>query len=224
MNDVQTSRCPQDVPRKFSLIVMRNQKKGIIENKAGRLIGRWALICLFSTLFLSCNKEKDAIRQMCWKIRLEYPKATLQDVYKTCYQDYFGAEHLMSDTNIVRMYLHKELEECCSTDMSLMPEEEATGFRHRFTRINLSEVIDGKLTEDQLLSMFLDAAGTDEALGDNWEDEWGKIVTIALRVNPDWFDPDLLSELQEAAHKKQAVRHSEAFRTAYNPHYRIVKR
>ena len=181
------------------------------------------LIVLSIPLLTSCDKEKEAIRQMCREILLRYPQATLQDVYKTCYQDYFGAEHLLTDTASARRYLHQELEECRNTDMSTMPKEEPTGFRHRFKRINLSNVVDNELTEDQLLAMFIKAAGKNNAFGDDWESEWKKIVHIALQVNQNWFDLELLSDLQEAARAKQPVRHSEAFRKAYNPHYRIVQ-
>ena len=129
----------------------------------------------------------------------------------------------MTDTAAAREYLYKELEECRKSDLSSMPKKEPTGFRHRFTRINLSNIVDGELNEDELLTMFIEAAGKDNAFGDDWEDEWNKISEIALQVNPAWHDPELLSELKDAAKQKQAVRHSEAFRKAYNPHYRIVK-
>lgn len=186
-------------------------------------ITKVVVVSLLAILFLSCDREKKEIRDMCSYMHLKYPQATLQDIYKTCYQDYFGAEHLMSDTAAARMYLHEELEEFGNTDMSAMPKEEPTGFRHRFKRINLSNVVEGELTEDQLLGMFIDAAAKDNTYGDDWEKEWSKIVRIALRVNPDWFDPELMQTLHEAAKANQAVRHSDAFRKAYNPHYRIVR-
>lgn len=170
------------------------------------------------------NNENKAIRQMCENIHEQYPMATLQDVYKTCYQDYFGAEHLMSDTAAARYYLSKELEECRETDMSYLPKREPTGFRHRYVRINLACIVDGELTEDQLLTMFFEAASKDNALGDSWSEEWKKIESIALQVCPDWADETLQAELRLAAEGRQAVRHSEAFRNAYNPHYRIVPR
>lgn len=185
---------------------------------------RITLICLSVTLFISCDKEETAIREMCREIHRQYPQSTLQDVYKTCYQDYFGAEHLVSDTAAARRYLHKELEECRGTDMSAMPPEEPTGFRHRFTRVNLSKIENKETTEEQLLADFLTAAGKDNAFGEDWADEWNKIAAIALEVNPHWADDALTAELNEAARTRQAVRHSEAFRRAYNPHYRIVKR
>ena len=163
------------------------------------------------------------IRAMCQYIQDQYPLATLQDVYKTCYQDFFGAEHLMNDTAAARNYIRYELEQCRDTDLSLMPKLEPTGFRHRFIRINFSTIIDGEVTEEQLVRMFIDAAGKDNAFSDDWLSEWKKIEKTALEVNPEWEDAELQSELMKAAENRQAVRHSEAFRENYNPHYRIVR-
>ena len=174
-------------------------------------------------LLTSCGNDDKAIRQMCRDIHTRYPVATLQDIYKTCYQDYFGAEHLINDTASARQYLHRELEDCRNIDMSLMPKREPTGFRHRFIRVNLSCVVYGELEEKQLLASFLEAAGKDNAFGNGWDEEWARIESIALQVCPAWADQALQAELQEAAQNKQAVRHSEAFRQTYHPHYRIVR-
>lgn len=191
------------------------------KNRNSILITLTAVVLLVA--FGACNNDQKAIRQMCKDIHAQYPKATLQDVYKTCYQDYFGAEHLVRDTASARFYLHQELEEWRNSDMSLMPERELTGFRHRFTRVNLACVVNGELSEDQLLALFLEAASKENAFGDNWAEEWKTIEQIALEVCPDWANPELQSELQEAAQTRHAVRHSDAFRDAYNPHYRIVR-
>ena len=174
-------------------------------------------------LFTSCKNEDKAIREMCQYVQNQYPLATLQDIYKTCYQDFFGAEHLMNDTAAARYYIHQELEQCKDTDLSLMPRREPTGFRHRFMRINFSNIVEGELTEEQLVMMFIDAAGKDNAYSNNWFEEWKKIDKIALAVNPDWKDEELQSELMMAAEHRYAVRHSEAFRNNYNPHYRIIR-
>lgn len=188
--------------------------------KKGRLIFFVAIAVLF---LVSCKNDDASIRRMCEEIHAQYPLATLQDVYKTCYQDYFGAEHLMNDTAAARYYLNTELEQCKNLDMTAMPKQEPTGFRHRFIRINLSCIVDGELTEEQLLAMFIEAAGSDNAFSNDWLAEWQKVEQIALKTNPDWADSLLQSELVSAAQNKQAVRHSEAFRNAYKPHYRVVK-
>jgi len=170
---------------------------------------------------------KDAVRQMCEEIQARYPVATLQDVYKTCYQDFFGAEHMMRDTAAARQYLHFELENCAELDLSAMPLREPTGFRHRYVRVNLLTIIEGQMTEEELLARFIEAANsTDSALpasAAEWENEWQQIEAIALQVNPDWHNEELQALLREAAKNKQAVHHSEPMRNAYNLHYRIIK-
>ena len=88
----------------------------------------------------------------------------------------------------------------------------------------LACVVDGELTEKQLLALFIDAAGKDNAFGDTWVEEWQKIERIALQICPDWANEPLQAELRLAAEGNQAVRHSEAFRNTYNPHYRIVRK
>ena len=185
-----------------------------------------SLFLLLPLLLMACTtpqSDSEAIRQLCTDISTRYPAATLQDVYKTCYQDFFGAEHLMRDTAAARYYLHEELEACRNQDLSAMPLREPTGFRHRFLRINLQNIFDGTLTEDELLRLFIEAAGSDNAFSDDWPREWQLIETIALEVHPSWADEELQQALRQAADLRRAVRHSDPFRAAYHPHYRIIR-
>ena len=167
---------------------------------------------------------EDAVRELCEYMVRVYPQATLQDLYKTCYQDFFGAEHMISDTAAARAYLRYELNEFMGEGVPelRMPMHEPTGFRHRFVRINLSEVFNGQMSEEELFARFADAAGTDNAFSNNWTEEWQRIEKIALEVHPAWTDTILQAALQFAASTASPVRHSEAFRQAYNPHYRII--
>ena len=166
--------------------------------------------------------EEEAIRSMCEEIAQRYPQATLQDIYKTCFQDFFGAEHLLSDTTAAHQYLKAEIEATQAQDLNAMPMYEPTGFRHRFMRANLSLVHSGEMSEDELFARFAEAAGTNNALSDKWEEEWQTIETIALEVQPAWADSTLQTELRYAASVQSPVRHSETFRQAYHPHYRII--
>lgn len=195
---------------------------------------------LFILLLLACaammaqeqprGSEESAIRQMCTDIATRYPEATLQDVYKTCYQDFFGAEHLMRDTVAARNYLHYELEQMTKEPIvNTIPFFEPTGFRHRYVRVNLREVIEKRMTEDELLLLFIEAA-TDEKIQslkneamNGWAKEWEQIERIALLVHPSWSNEALQKALREAAEMQQAVHHSETFQSAYKPHYRIIK-
>ena len=181
---------------------------------------------VLTSLLMACStapdSEENAIRTMCTEIAEHYPQATLQDVYKTCFQDFFGAEHLLKDTAMAHSYLAAEITLCKNQDLSAMPSFEPTGFRHRFVRVNLSEVLSGAMSEDELFARFADAAGTDNAFSNNWTEEWQRIEKIALEVHPAWTDTILQAALQFAASTASPVRHSEAFRQAYNPHYRII--
>ena len=166
---------------------------------------------------------------MCEQMVAQYPEANLQDVYKTCYQDFFGAEHLMQDTAAARKYLRYELKEFENERVKEvmsergMPLREPTGFRHRFERINLEMVVNGEMSEDELLQLFIEAAGKDNAVHDHWAEEWAQIERIALEVQPAWQEEELQALLREAANNKQAIRHSEQFRNTYKPHYRIIR-
>lgn len=183
------------------------------------------LVCIAAMIVACATKkpnEEEAIRSMCEEIAQRYPQATLQDIYKTCFQDFFGAEHLLSDTTAAHQYLKAEIEATQAQDLSAMPVYEPTGFRHRFKRANLSLVHSGEMSEDELFARFAEAAGTNNAFSDNWEEEWEKIEKIALEVQPAWADSTLQNELRYAASVQSAVRHSEVFRQAYHPHYRII--
>ena len=55
-----------------------------------------------------------------------YPQMRLLDLYKSCFQDFMGAEHLVSDREGVKHYLDTELEqtsvgESCSMLLSVQP-------------------------------------------------------------------------------------------------------
>ena len=185
----------------------------------------FSIVCI-GLLFIACTtkpmNEEQAIREFCTYMVEKYPKATLQDVYKTCYQDYFGANHLMMDTAAAHRYLLAELAACTEEDLSKIPSCEPTGFRHRFKRVNLSEVLNGSVSEEELFSQFVAAATQNNAYSDDWSAEWHRIETIAIAIQPAWEDSALQAELHLAAEQKSAVRHSNAFRKAYNPHYRII--
>lgn len=187
---------------------------------------RWTILALAVLTLAACTThkptEEKAIRSMCEEIAQRYPCATLQDVYKTCFQDFFGAEHLLSDTAAAHRYLQVEIAATEPQDLSTMPAYEPTGFRHRFQRVNLSLVHSGQMSEEELFARFVQAAGTNNAFADDWAEEWSRIESIALEVHPAWADTALQRELQYAASIESAVRHSEMFRQNYNPHYRII--
>ena len=163
---------------------------------------------------------------MCEQIAEQYPAATLQDVYKTCYQDFFGPGHMVTDSAAALRYIHYEVEELTKereSELTMESNDEPTGFRHRFVRIDLRRIVLGEISEEEVLCRFMGAANTATPVHDAWADEWAEIETIALEVQPAWQNEELQQALREAAANKQAVRHSESYRNTYKPHYRIIR-
>ena len=151
-----------------------------------------------------------------------YPESTLQDVYKSFYQDRFGPGHMIADTASARQYLMYELSNM--TDKTEVYYE-PTGNKGRFVRVYLSAVADGLITADQLLDAFVRSANQVKTPNVDWATEWHQIeetiVKNDLIINN--FEADT-ALLREASRHQQAVHHSRAYNAAYHPHYRIVER
>ena len=168
-----------------------------------------------------------------------YPKSRLLDIYKSCFQDYMGAEHLVSDRARVKAYLDEELS---STNIeSLMPwYYEPCGIDSSYYRVSIRTVKEGIVTEDMLLDAFIRSArstsgrmlptGRKNAKNrpsvESWRERWHKIIgTIdGMRLNLPHYDGDkqFIDSILNVG--KYAISHSPDYREAYRPHYRIVER
>ena len=155
----------------------------------------------------------------------QYPKARLLDIYKSCFQDYMGAEHLVGDTASARRYLEQELAE---TQGIQLPDwyYEPCGVEGRHVRVSLRAVHDGHLTADKLLEAFIGSANADRPTVEQWAALWhemiGRIDRMGLNL-PD-YEQDREFIEQVLARGKYAISHSPDYREAYAPHYRIVAR
>ena len=155
-----------------------------------------------------------------------YPKSRLLDIYKSCFQDYMGAEHLVSDRTRVKAYLDEELS---STSIeSLMPwYYEPCGIDSSYYRVSIRTVKEGMVTEDMLLDAFIRSANAKNRPSiESWCEQWHKIIgTIDdMRLNLPHYDSDkqFIDSILSAG--KYAISHSPDYREAYHPHYRIVER
>lgn len=190
---------------------------------------RLIILALAALSLAACthgNVPREEVRTMCKQIAEKYPAATLQDVYKTCYQDFFGPGHMVTDSAAALRYIHSEVEELTKEkecELTIESNDEPTGFRHRFVRIDLRRIVLGQISEEEVLCRFMESANTAAPVHDAWADEWAEIEAIALEVQPAWQNEELQQALREAAAKKQAIRHSESYRNTYKPHYRIIR-
>ena len=179
-----------------------------------------ALACSFGLFGQSIDTI--AVRSAIERQLVTYPGSTLQDIYKSFYQEHFGPGHIISDTASVRRYLMKELSEMGEIQS---PYFEPTGCQGDYVRVYLSAVADSLITAEQLLDAFVRSANSRQESTVSWLEKWQAIVSIILanKMELEGFVNDL-PLLTEAARNSQAVHHSRRYNEAYHPHYRIVER
>lgn len=176
---------------------------------------------LFSALALNAQEVERFVHEQLEK----YPEARLQDLYKSCFQDYMGAEHIVTDMESVRSYIGKELEQV-DTGSTCSCYYEPCGIGGRYVRVDLRAVRDGLITEPVLADAFFRSASSGHSSVRKWRRMWKKIVGKIDRMNlnlPDYVqDKNRIDSL--LAEGKYATSHSRIYRETYSPHYRIVKK
>lgn len=155
-----------------------------------------------------------------------YPEARLLDIYKSCFQDYMGAEHLVSDTATVQHYLEQELATTTADD--LMPWYwEPCGVYGNYVRVSLRAVHEGLISADVLLNAFIASANSaDRPSVEAWSAQWHTIIKVIdqMKLKLPEYVQDKQGIDNVLAHGKYAISHSPDYRNAYAPHYRIVRR
>ena len=182
-------------------------------------------ILLFLSFLLSVSLSAQDIKTFVSHQMTEYPKSHLLDLYKSCFQDYMGAEHLVSDIEGVKAYLEEELN---ATDINDLPEwyHEPCGIKGRYVRVSLRAVKEGLITEDMLLDAFVRSANTKRPNVKSWSRRWHKIISTIDKMNLNLPGYDMEKQFLDSILSvgKNAVSHSADYREAYHPHYRIVER
>ena len=155
-----------------------------------------------------------------------YPKSRLLDIYKSCFQDYMGAEHLVSDKQRVKAYLDEELQTTSHDD--LMPwYYEPCGVNGQYVRVSIRTIKENLITEDMLLDAFIRSANSEKRpTVESWRDRWHEIIgTIdQMELNLSNYEQDRAYIDSILSVGKYAISHSPEYREANRPHYRIVEK
>ena len=155
-----------------------------------------------------------------------YPQLRLLDIYKSCFQDYMGAEHLVTDKNMVKAYLDEELNTTTLDD--LMPGYyEPCGTNGNYVRVSIRAIKENLISDDLLLDAFIRSANSKERpTVETWRDQWHKMVDTIdkMELNLPNYQEDRQFIDSILSIDKYAISHSPEFREAYHPHYRIVER
>lgn len=151
-----------------------------------------------------------------------YPEATLQDIYKGSFQDYFGPAHALADRESVKRYIISEMGQVAS---EAEPTLEPCGWRGNYYRVDLAWVKSGTIDIDTLVDAFMASAkDIDVTLLENWQREWSIIEAVVRNIAPTLLniDKDSTAIAEMLDRGEYVVHHSDRFNAAYHPHYRII--
>jgi hypothetical protein len=206
-------------------------------------------LLLYLALLLSVSASTQNIEGFIINQMNTYPKSRLLDIYKSCFQDFMGADHLVPDKQRVKAYLDEELNTTSLDD--LMPwYYEPCGIDSCYFRVSIRAVKESIITEDQLLDAFIRSANSETKPSvESWSERWHKIIgtidsifvrhdstirasTMVLAApSVDQMKLDLPNYQEDKQFidsvlsvGKYAISHSPDYREAYRPHYRIVER
>lgn len=185
-----------------------------------------ATLIFYSALLLSMLScapgNEHRIGESVASLLQRYPDATLQDVYKSFFQDYFGVAHLLAEREKVKSYIEYETNSATEFDSTLY---EPCGWRGNFVRVNLLAIKKGYIDSNALTDAFIKSreASCDSVTGE-WLDEWQQIMEATRRAAPamENFERDSALIAKNLAEGKYMMHHSRQYNEYYHPHYRII--
>lgn len=111
-----------------------------------------------------------------------YPKLRLLDIYKSCFQDYMGAEYLVKDKAQVEKYLDYELR--FIDEKELQPWlYESCGVRGRYVRVGILAIYKGLVPKETLLEAFIKSANSKRPTVSSWKRKWKSIEHKLDKMN-----------------------------------------
>ena len=162
------------------------------------------------------------VRSAVERMMADYPHSTLQDIYKSFFQDNFGPGHAVPDSAQAASWLRGELAKVERLDVQLY---EPTGYNGNYYRVSLAAVVGGKVQPNALLSAFLRSVrAVQPSEVDAWAREWEQIENVISKMElalPGYeADAAAIKDMLSKGH--YAVHHSRLYNEHYAPHYRII--
>ena len=158
-----------------------------------------------------------------------YPQSSVRDIYKNFFQDKFGPGHLLSDTAAAGQYLRRELNSYNPDTLPVFsPYVDSTGWEHRFVRVDLRVIKEGKVSYRDYFEAFVRSAQNAPAVSvEDWSREWTRIVAILEKQqcpvihHPQYtIDKDSITVLLQRG--EYVGHHSPIYVASYAPHYRLI--
>ncbi len=170
------------------------------------------------------TSPRDSIQAGVSRILEAYPKATLQDIYKSFFQDNYGPGHLMENPEGAKAYVVRELQ---SFSSAAGPDYEATGAESNFVRVNLQVVKDGRVPLENFLDAFMRSGKQFQVPPvEAWSKKWEEIESVIESMNLDLpgFKEDAEKIRRQLSEGDPTMHHSRIYEQTYDPHYRIILR
>lgn len=135
-----------------------------------------------------------------------------RDYGKLAYQSEFGAEHLVTDEAVVRQRLLEEWESVPPGTKRIPPEDIGGGL----CRFYLYDTDDKNIAIDILVKLFILTAKERRGSKEGLEEKLSKLAELPVPGMAEWLE-------EYRAQGCPPVRHSEEYRQAYAPSYRLLK-
>lgn len=151
----------------------------------------------------------------------KYPMMEPTDAVKLLYQSEFGGGHLIKDPASCLNYLHQEYR--ATTPKSDIPLTEEIG--NGFVRIHLAALKENVLSVEELGEIFLLSAAQLHGNMDSFREKLSILTKLTQDGKMPFSAEALASYLKEYEQIGfPPVSHSEVYRGAYHPAYRVVSK
>lgn len=163
---------------------------------------------------MDSQNTKDFLLAQC----VRYPALRPEDLLKGLHQSTFGCGHLVGDPSAAADFIRREAEGCKPANGPVIEPLDGG-----FFRVHLSGLADSGLTAEELAYLF--AASAEVVCGSEAEIEERLAVLLNLAKEDELpFSYEETLAAVEAWREKgfPACHHSDAFRAAYAPAYRVL--
>ena len=169
----------------------------------------------------SINQSQISIVPIMLNHLKKYPLMSVQDIYKLIYQAAMGPEHLIKDKDSSFDKLYFELEQIGSSSSQVLLEEiDPAGLLVRF---NLFPFKENNGDPQKLFEAFFQTALEFKPVPGNMNHYCDEVIHLVEKniIIIDTIELKSFFQLKES-HDFPAVHHSDIYRNAYRPAYRLI--
>ena len=155
-----------------------------------------------------------------------HPNQTLQDVYKSCYQDEYGPGHLIANESSAIKSLYSEINSI-ENDYDPITLFEQTGLKGNYLRVDLTLIRDGKIPFFVLFrALVFSAKIGGQKTDENWDKIWSEIVEAIKKSDLKFenFEKDLEELDKISKSDDKVVHHSEMYENTYHHIIELLKK